>query len=1293
MNVLTSTIKKAGFVFFLLTIVFHNLYAITTTCISSGLWSNSATWDNGVPTPTDDVVVTSGYTVSMDGMGASCNSIALSGTIDWIQVRTTTVGAGGITMYNGAAITGSLATGNLNCTGPLSITSGAVVTIGRVTLNATGTTTIDGGSAQLTFNNASGTKSFADVTINSGGTWFSSVSEDFNISGNLTVNGIFASVGGDYTFTGIAKSIGGTSAVSLYGLIINNGASLTNNTSLTVVSKLQSTSGTGSLTNAADKSLSIQVSTANYSLTTLIASSSGNTVDFSYSGSQTIPAIIYNHVSFGGSGIKTLEGSITANGNISIVGSAELYSPSYDIVGNLTGTVTMASGTTMRLGNSASTADVRFPSLYPKSNITLNVNSEVIFQGGDNQTIDCTPDYGNVTLSTGASQKDKTPNATTFTIKGNLSINTNVVLKINANNLLVSGNITSSGTVDMTSGEVYVGGNWTGGGAFTYGTSTVYYNGSGDQSVMPATYYHLTINNSGSSSIVDMSGSYTINAELKILDGTVIMGSIIAHNATTIEQGAIVNVGATVPEFADNLFIKGTINFTNTTGTKTFYNITVNSGGTWNNNSDANFYIAGDIVNNGTWYGCSGTGSTYYLQGTNKTLSGTGSIDMPRVNVASGASYSNLTTLTISTELSGAGSFTNGANATLNIGASSTSFSITTFDASATANTVNYNRVGDQDIRIPTSGIFYHLSVSNAYKKSMLAGFTVNGNLTVNASTELDCNNYQITGNNTGTLSVANGGQLSLGLSTNTQNILFPTDYTTANISLLDGSTVLYRAQNDQTISAIPSYYNLTLKDGTGASNKNLSGGTTLTVRNNLDLYNSSLTLVVGSNTLDVNGTISGVGALSMGSGSFYLSGDFTMTGTFTCGTGTVQFDGTSDQYLTTSISPVFYNVVLNKASGKLILSKSSTVDGNLTFTSGNIVTTATYLLTLGTSAACTGMSNNSYVEGPVAKIMTSTSPFMFPTGKNGNYLSVGVTPASTSSVTFRAEYFDTTSNNSSVGSGIDHVSQIEYFQLDRTNGSTNASVTLSWDAQSYVDGNALGDLRVSKWNGSQWIDMGQASINGNGSSGNITSNIVTSFSPFKLASATSSSPLPVNLISFSGEVVNKQIELNWETASEINNDYFSIEKSLDGINYEEINKVKGSGNSSLPIQYLYIDENPFIGTFYYRLKQVDFNGTYEYSSAISVYYEADTESMFTILSDKLTPSTLQFIVSGSANQSLTFDVIDLSGKICHTEQYTIHQNNELITMTLSSQLRSGMYVLRMHSGNGQKNNQKLLIP
>ena len=98
-----------------------------------------------------------------------------------------------------------------------------------------------------------------------------------------------------------------------------------------------------------------------------------------------------------------------------------------------------------------------------------------------------------------------------------------------------------------------------------------------------------------------------------------------------------------------------------------------------------------------------------------------------------------------------------------------------------------------------------------------------------------------------------------------------------------------------------------------------------------------------------------------------------------------------------------------------------------------------------------------------------------------------------------------------------------------------------------------------------------------------------------------SSSSLPINLISFDGEFSDESVILVWKTATEINNDYFTIEHSEDGINYEQIGTEFGAGNSNTILQYSMIDDNPFEGQTYYRLKQTDYDGKFEVFPAIAV--------------------------------------------------------------------------------------------
>ena len=97
---------------------------------------------------------------------------------------------------------------------------------------------------------------------------------------------------------------------------------------------------------------------------------------------------------------------------------------------------------------------------------------------------------------------------------------------------------------------------------------------------------------------------------------------------------------------------------------------------------------------------------------------------------------------------------------------------------------------------------------------------------------------------------------------------------------------------------------------------------------------------------------------------------------------------------------------------------------------------------------------------------------------------------------------------------------------------------------------------------------------------------------------------LPIELISFTGEKVGRNTELAWTTASEQNNEYFTVFRSRDTHEWVEIAEVLGAGTSQIPLNYGIIDTSPFIGTNYYKLRQTDFDRTFVDSETIAVDFD-----------------------------------------------------------------------------------------
>ncbi len=144
------------------------------------------------------------------------------------------------------------------------------------------------------------------------------------------------------------------------------------------------------------------------------------------------------------------------------------------------------------------------------------------------------------------------------------------------------------------------------------------------------------------------------------------------------------------------------------------------------------------------------------------------------------------------------------------------------------------------------------------------------------------------------------------------------------------------------------------------------------------------------------------------------------------------------------------------------------------------------------------------------------------------------------------------------------------------------------------------------------------------------------------------SQPLPVELISFDVQLIDDQrVEIGWATASETNNDYFEIERSIDGINFEEIDQVSSKGNGITQNDYQIYDSNPKIGINYYRLKQVDYNEKFEYSEIKSI----EVKEAFPTVSVYPNPvRSRSNIFIENSNINMLVQIFDVNGRLVKEE-------------------------------------------
>ena len=173
---------------------------------------------------------------------------------------------------------------------------------------------------------------------------------------------------------------------------------------------------------------------------------------------------------------------------------------------------------------------------------------------------------------------------------------------------------------------------------------------------------------------------------------------------------------------------------------------------------------------------------------------------------------------------------------------------------------------------------------------------------------------------------------------------------------------------------------------------------------------------------------------------------------------------------------------------------------------------------------------------------------------------------------------------------------------------------------------------------------------------------------------------LPVGYVSFTAYVnPNSTINLNWSTATEINSAYFTIERSINSIDFDSIGNVTAAGNSSSILDYTFTDLRPYQRTNYYRLKQVDLNGAIHYSEIRTIDLSGN-ESYFNSYPNPANSSvTIETYLSSPDNISI--DIINVLGKEVYSSKTYAKQGAFSETVNLSV-FNSGLYIIQMNKGS-----------
>jgi hypothetical protein len=691
-----------------------------------------------------------------------------------------------------------------------------------------------------------------------------------------------------------------------------------------------------------------------------------------------------------------------------------------------------------------------------------------------------------------------------------------------------------------------------------------------------------------------------------------------------------------------------------------------------------------------------GTGSLV-LTGNKSNTALTNLTINPQVTISAGTTFTNNGTMTMVGTVTGLNAttsiWTNAAGATVDI--QGAGFLTTGILNASASNTAKYSGSGSQTIKAPASG-YFNLVVSNAGTKSLSAATAVINQLTIQNAAILDAGTNSLTG--TAALSMSGTSELQLG---STSIGTYPS--LSGSYSLSGGTVVLKQSPGTPTAYTIRgvSFYNLSLT-GSGASSyafgasAEILNDLTVTFGGTSSFSNPNGDLSVGNVFIfNTSSSVSSTLAAGVTAGSFVLSSgtiadggniiELTQAGgwvrnggTYTStGAGRVYFTGDDEQTIGGSLPTTFRRIEMENASLTGVrLAQPTTVSTQLILTSGNIISTSTNYLLLSSGANSDPGAEDSYVEGPMRKI--GSADFIFPVGKNGVWARIGISGLS-GSLTFQAEYFNTGYGaydvSQAVPQNMDHVSSLEYWQLDRISASGSASVTLYWENADASEIANCSDLVVAKGNGSsQWENAASVATSGScgpGGAGSITSQSLSTFSPFTFGAIQQNlNPLPIKLLRFIATPAKTKIDLLWVTAQEKDNDKFTLERSGDGISYEVLEEQAGAGNSDRVLTYEAEDTNPLKGINYYRLKQTDYDGKFEYFGPVAA-------SINEVKAIDVFPNPTSDVIKWRCPEKvISIKVFDNSGKLMSTVAFKDGDDPEFDI----SHLPNGMYQIQFFS-------------
>jgi hypothetical protein len=460
----------------------------------------------------------------------------------------------------------------------------------------------------------------------------------------------------------------------------------------------------------------------------------------------------------------------------------------------------------------------------------------------------------------------------------------------------------------------------------------------------------------------------------------------------------------------------------------------------------------------------------------------------------------------------------------------------------------------------------------------------------------------------------------------------------------------------------------------------------------NLEVYpTTGAQTIIVNNDFDIEGT----STIDANSNDFEIGGDYYVNAddAFDASGITITLNGTSDQDIdANSDQETFGNLIVNKTSGNVNLSDNIEAD-DLDLTSG-LVNTGTYRVYVSntTTTNLSNYSTTSYINGNLRREVATSGSYDLPVGNTTNYELANININSSTGLNYLdasfhpapAELDISTLGLSQAGVAVEEILDAGFWTISPDAGMSAISYNVGLNLSGATNAGALAEQHTVIKRENSSLDWTLSGHHDN-STQEINSGVVyayrdhiSSMSDYAIAK-NKTNILPIELVSFTLKCNDYSTQLTWITASEINNDYFEVQRSLDALLWEKISKIDGAGNSNKMLSYRFTDEKHNKRT-YYRLKQVDFDGKFEYSEILAnECYNNQTEAIE--IYPNPTNDFVNIKIENWDSGTLKLEIFDMMGRLVLSKELFVNNGttNDRIDI---SKFNPGVYHIRFSDKN-----------